>query len=285
MFRHSDFYTKEETDKNIKYYKDNKIHNSAVIQTTIIKKIYPLVSEEYVMLLGADCFLHLENMTILEYFKNKNISDDTAALCFIVTDFHKYSYKSNYNILESLNNKETTFLSKNCHFYTLAKKSLVIEPSADSHYYLLAENKKINFNGNSIDVTPSDNFYTVYPKILSFPFDIGNSCVLHSLQRDFQNSLIKGLYSWSNHGKDKNISEIVNQLITTKTPPGRWKIMDNNSKDNFFHNIDIKYRPSEITEKKYTFSEDTFEEIIINSGVSKERFDEWVLNFTDNSEN
>jgi len=272
LFRHSDFYTNHETEEYLKIC----YHKSALVHRTIIDKVYPLVSEEYVILLGIDSFLYLENMKLLEYFKNKNISDDTALICFMWTCVHNYSYKSDYNILKSIND-EKTLLENNHHFFTLGKKSLVVGPSFDSHYCRISENRKLNFNGNVIEVTPNDNFHTVNPKLLTFKFEKGDTCIIHVVQRDFQDSLVKGLYSWSKEKIQNNLSEITESIIKKKICPGRWRKYQGFQPKQFY---DIKYKPSDCTNTKYIFNEDLFNKTIKNSRTSTQEIEEWILEFT-----
>lgn len=274
IFKYSDFYTQEETDIFMKQCG----HKSIVVHKPLIEKIYPLVSEEYIILLGLDSFLYLENMKLLEYFQKYNIKDDVAQICFRWSCLYNYSYKSEYNILNSVNNEKSIIdnFNSRMHYFTLGKKSLVAHPTYDSHHYKLNETKKLFFNGNIIDITPEDNFYNIVDKIKGFNFEQGDSCILHILQRNFQDSLIKKLYCWSK--QNINPYEITRQIIKKKESPGRWRIHPGVQKKNFF---DIKYNASHITELKYTFNENLINKLISDSGVSINEFDEWISLFTD----
>jgi len=272
LFRHSDFYTDSQTEEYLKICH----HKSALVHRTIIDDVYPLVSEDYVILLGIDSFVHLENMKLLEYFENKNISDDTALICFMWTCVHNYSYKSDYNILKSIND-EKTLLENNHHFFTLGKKSLVVGPSFDSHFCRITENRKLNFNGNTIEINPNDNFYTIYPKLLTFKFETGDTCILHVIQRDFQDALVKGLYSWSKEKTQNNLSECTKHIIQNKVRPGRWREYQGFQQKPF---CNVEYKPSDCTNTKYIFNENLFNKTINNSGASSQEIEEWILAFT-----
>lgn len=269
LIKYSDLYDKEYT----KNWLENMWHKMELVHRVIINNIYPMVTEDYVMLLGCDSFLFLDNLTVKEYFIKNNITDDIAQIFFRWKDVRNFSFTSNYNLFENMNTNDMEIFDGD-QYYTMAKRSLVLRPSDNSHHYFMLNDGKGFYENKIINVTAGigeEKYYEIRPHIINNePFNTG---VLHVTQRDFQNAVTKGVMFWE---KTKNWDEIykkTSHLIKNMIQPGRWCHRYCNTSY-----LKFDFRPSQNNIENYKYSETIFNEIIKNCDVTREEVYNWVSN-------
>lgn len=240
-----------------------------ILHETLMDNIYPLVNEDYVILLGIDSFLYLNNLKIDEYLKKHNISDDVAEIFFKWRVILNLEFKPKYNLLETLNTEKVKVYN-HCHYFTLAKRSLVLKPHYNSHLFLTNGEAKGYCCGNNFTISQSDDFDKIRYQLLSINYDDNHSCILHYINRDFQNLIVKEVYYWQVNESDRKQNLLKLKYHISNLIKFRRELEFN--ANSLVENVSINnlFKPDPILEKNFINSEENFKYSIKESGVTKE---------------
>lgn len=242
---------------------------------SVLQYIYQTeVFEDYTILLGGDSFLFLNNLTIQEYLIKKNITDDISLIFFKWLVIYNKKYKPTHNIIENINSSEKNKIFDS-HVFTLAKRSDVICPSDDSHWYKM---KNENFN-----VFLNDKIFNLNRSISThdiFNHTGGNSradeYIYHFQSRDLMDSLVKALYHW-NVDKNKMIQNIRILILENKIEAHNYLNLRLCSTIICFSNILVVENNNNIVNNNYTINTKVYDELLSLANLNEEEINSFLI--------
>jgi len=277
FFRLTDIYSKSDIN-NILF---NANHKSKLVHTAL-QYIFSKINEDYVITLGADSFLYLNELTIQDFLFKNNISSDITQIFFNWINIFNKNFDNEYNLLNELNNEKYTYSFSN-HFFTLCQKKYIENLDITSHFYKCKKNiKNICWCNNETFVLDNNNVFNDIVNLKNNNFIPEYGCVIHFIFRNIKDIFIKSYYSWNNN-KD-NISKIINNLIKNNDHPKkilgtgfRLDFLDylksKNKKLNFKFNFNYK----SIVIENFLFKT-MLNEINIDEKIFFEWIDKYIIN-------
>ena len=252
-----------------------------LIHASLIDFIYPLVTEDYTILLGVDSFLYLNNLSIRDYFKVNGITENICQIFFRWRCLENTIYSSTYNLFSYIDNNETIEEKNafyNDHYFTMGKRSLVIKPSGDSHLYKIDGSGIGFYEGSVFEINSADNFYTIRNKMNDIKYynSFHSASILHYLCRDLQNCLVKEVEYWNGMvGRDERIKKLKHLILCNSDLRRSRKIINRPDKQSV--NINIYFKP--INRGSYYYDDKLYYKIMNECNINKDVLLNWISEF------
>jgi hypothetical protein len=253
-------------------YEKYKDYHKCILVHTAIQNMYKYVIEDYTMLLGVDSFLYLNNLNIVDFFKKYNIYNyNVSQILFKWVVLFNFDYKSNYNLLNNIDNKINLKKHYDMHFFTLGQRKRVLMPAENTHHYIIKNKTDTIWCNNKIyNIKSSDSFYDI-SNILGKEDTTRIGCIYHFLMRDMEDILIKTYYFWSKNLLDRKYRIIPFIMTDTKDVHDRLSYINCNNDDSVIINkiiININdsennYNNDELINKMLTECNLTKEQLLI----------------------
>jgi hypothetical protein len=194
----------------------NSKHKSKLVHTAL-QYIFTEIVEDYVITLGADSFLYLNELNIRDFLFKNNIDYQVIQIFFNWIKVFNKNIDSQYNILNELNSENYTYCSSD-HFFTLCQKKHIENLDITSHFYKCKPNiKNICWCNNEIFILDYNNVFNDIINFKKNDYIPDYGCIIHFIFRNIKDIFIKSYYSWNND--KKNISKMINDLINNKKKP------------------------------------------------------------------
>jgi hypothetical protein len=258
----------------LKKTKDFLIHNA------LIDYIYPVVTEDYTILLGVDSFLYLNNLSIRDYFKVNGITDNICQIFFRWKCLENVIYSSKYNLFNCIDNNETfnQLHNNNQHYFTMGKRSLVLRPSENSHFYTMNETGTGFYEGSVFEINSDDGYWTIEKNMNAIKhYNSHHSAnILHYLCRDIQNCVVKEVEYWNETtSRAERILKLKN-IILSNSDLRRIRKMINKQHYPIL-NVNIKFKP--IDRDNYYYDDKLYYKIMNECNISKDIVLNWISEF------
>lgn len=230
------------------------------------------IFEDYTILLGCDSFLFLNNLTIQEYLITKNITDDISLIFFKWLVVYNNKYKPTYNIIENINSSEK-YKSFHSHVFTLAKRSDVICPSNDSHWYKMKnETFNVFLNNKVINLNKHISTYDIF----NLANNSADEYIYHFQSRDLMDSLVKSLYHW-NVDKNKMAENIRNLILENKIETHNYSNLRLISLISCNSNVSVVENNNNIINNNYIINTKAYDDLLSLTKLTEEEIKGFLI--------
>jgi hypothetical protein len=194
-------------------------HKSDFIHKSIQNVFQLFVVEDYCLLAGVDSFLHLQGLTVQNFFAQNKIEQDVGMIFFPwFSCVNNKTIEQEYNLVNIID-QSSCLKYVSDHFVTIGKKNLVLCPSDDSHYYKIENPVKCWYNKQVAIVKPHHSFHNISNDLFKIKSCCNQPCVIHFMIRSVVDCLLKYYYQWSLPFSDDKEQKIKNlfEIIVNKT--------------------------------------------------------------------